>query len=52
VVPKKVELEVVRDDGDEDDEEAVGDGGEDRYRVAWARLCPKDHLREWDCRAC
>jgi len=40
VVPKPVELEVVQDDGDEDDEVA-GDGSEDRYRVAWARLLAK-----------
>jgi hypothetical protein len=38
VVPKKVELEVVRDDGNE---EAAGDGGADRYRVAWGRLLAK-----------
>jgi len=36
VVPKPVELAVVQDD--EADDEAAGDGGEDRYRVAWARL--------------
>jgi len=36
VVPKPVELAVVQDD--EADDEAGGDGGEDRYRVAWARL--------------
>ena len=41
VVPKKVELAVVRDDGDEDDEESAGDGGGDRYRVAWAKLLAK-----------
>jgi hypothetical protein len=41
VLSKKVELEVVRDDGDENADEAGGDGGADRYRVAWARLLAK-----------
>jgi len=49
VVPKPVERAVVQDDEDEAGDEA---GGADRYRVAWARLCPKDHSQEWDCRAC
>jgi hypothetical protein len=41
VVLKPVELTVVRDDGDEDDDEATGDGSADRYRVPWARLLTK-----------
>jgi hypothetical protein len=41
VVPKKVELEVVRDDGDEDDEEAVGDGSEALRRANPGRSRPK-----------
>ena len=41
VVPKPVELAVVRDDRDEDDDEGAGDGGADRYRVAWAKLLAK-----------
>jgi hypothetical protein len=35
VVPKPVELEVVQDD------EAAGDGSEDRYRIGWAKLLAK-----------
>jgi hypothetical protein len=34
VVPKKVELEVVRGDGDEDDDDAAGDGCEDDARCS------------------
>jgi len=41
VVPKPVEMVVVREDEDENDDEAAGDGGEDRYRVAWAKLLAK-----------
>ena len=50
MVPTPVEMVVVQDD--EADDEAAGDGSEDRYRVAWAKFCPKDHSQEWDCRAC
>jgi len=38
VVPKPVELAVVEDD---DADEGDGDGGADRYRVAWAKLLAK-----------
>ena len=48
VVPKPVELAVVHEDNDE----GAGDGSADRYRVAWAKFCPKDHSQEWDYRAC